>query len=102
MVIVFGDASGHMDNITASKSISVEEFQEESNLITVDIMVDNNDMPSTSTLETQQVGESGGNVSAIIRDGNDITQGNSSNCGVQNKVLNLSSLSLILTVEQYG
>ena len=33
MVNVFGDASGHLDNITISKSISVEELQEESNLI---------------------------------------------------------------------
>ena len=29
----FGDASGRMDSITTSKSISVDELQEESNLI---------------------------------------------------------------------
>ena len=66
-------------------------------------MEDKNDMPSASALETQTIGETGGEVSAICGDRNDIMQGDSSSKSeVQNKVPYLSSLSLILTVEQYG
>ena len=38
-------------------------------------MEDNNDMSGASALETHPIGETGGVVSAIFRDGNDITQG---------------------------
>ena len=57
-------------------------------------MEDNNNMPSASALETQPIGETGGEVSAIFRESNDITQGDSSSKSeVQNKVPYLSSLS---------
>ena len=38
-------------------------------------MEDNNDMSSASTLETQPIGGTGGEVLAICGDCNDITQG---------------------------
>ena len=66
-----------IDNITTRKSISVEELQEESNLIMyisliVDSIEDNNDMSSASALEThptqptQPTGKTGGEVSASV------------------------------------
>ena len=64
-------------------------------------MEDNNDTSSASALETQPIGETGGEVSAIFGDGNDVMQGDSSKSEVPSTVLYLSCLSLILTVEQY-
>ena len=65
-------------------------------------MEDNNDMASAFALQTQPIGETGGEVSAIFRDSNDITQGIPPKAKYNRKVSYLSSLSLILTVEQYG
>ena len=67
----FGGASRHLDNITTTKSISVEELKRKVILLhiyhwfnTVDNMEDNNDVPSASALDTQPIGETGGEVSA--------------------------------------
>ena len=38
-------------------------------------MEDNNDMPSASALETQSIGETGGEVPTIFRDSSNIAQG---------------------------
>ena len=50
-------------------------------------MEDNNDMPSAFALETQPIGETGGEISAIFRDSSNITQGGVPKSEVQNASL---------------